>query len=86
MATLLLRNLPDDLYQQLKATAAEHHRSLPQEAIATLKGALATTPKAPPKPTWEQFSEQMQDLWAMPVLDPRTPDEIIGYDDNGLPG
>jgi len=22
---------------------------------------------------------------ALPVLDPRTPDEIIGYDENGLP-
>ena len=22
---------------------------------------------------------------ALPVLDPRTPDEILGYDENGLP-
>ena len=25
------------------------------------------------------------DVRKMPVLDPRTPDEILGYDENGLP-
>lgn len=30
----------------------------------------------------ERISEHFMSL---PVLDPRTPDEIIGYDENGLP-
>jgi antitoxin VapB len=27
----------------------------------------------------------VQGFSALPVLDPRTPDEIVGYDENGLP-
>ena len=31
------------------------------------------------------FKAGMEELKKLPVLDDRTPDEIIGYDDNGLP-
>ncbi len=86
MATLVLRNVPDDLYQRLKQTAAAHHRSMNQEAIVVLKGALTQELDVTPKPTWEEFAGQVEALWAMPVLDPRAPDEIVGYDDHGLPG
>ncbi len=86
MATLVLRNVPDDIYQRLKAIAAAHHRSMNQEAIAVLKDALVGQVAARPLPTWEEFAGQMKDLWAMPVIDPRAPDVIIGYDDHGLPG
>jgi hypothetical protein len=41
MATLLLRNLPDDLYQRLKQRALQNHRSLASEALALLENALA---------------------------------------------
>ena len=41
MATLLLRNLPDDLYQRLKQRALQNHRSLGSEALALLENALA---------------------------------------------
>lgn len=41
MATLTLKNVPDDLYQRLKAQAAANRRSLNQEAIECLSsGAL----------------------------------------------
>ena len=36
MATLTLKNVPDDLYRRLKAQAAANRRSLNQEAIAQL--------------------------------------------------
>lgn len=85
MATLVLRNVPDDLYQRLKETAAEHQRSMTQEAIVMLKGALAPEPDAVPKPTWEEFAAEMKDFWDRLPADDRTPDEIIGYDENGLP-
>jgi len=32
-----------------------------------------------------QLEEILRRVDAMPVLDPRTPDEIVGYDENGLP-
>lgn len=36
MATLTLKNVPDELYERLKAQAAAHRRSLNQEAIEIL--------------------------------------------------
>jgi antitoxin FitA len=38
--TLTLKNIPDDIYERLKASAAEHHRSLNGEAIACLERSL----------------------------------------------
>jgi antitoxin VapB len=33
----------------------------------------------------EAIMEVLERVWAMPVLDERCPDEIIGYDEHGLP-
>jgi plasmid stability protein len=41
MATLTIRNVPDELYVLLKAKAAANRRSLNQEAIAQLQLAAA---------------------------------------------
>ena len=43
MATLTIKNLPDVLYAQLKARAAEHRRSLNSEAILAVEQALTET-------------------------------------------
>ena len=40
MATLTLKNVPDDLYKRLKEQAAAHRRSLNQEAIECLGNAV----------------------------------------------
>lgn len=40
MATLTIKGIPDELYQRLKASAAEHRRSLNNEAIVRLEDAL----------------------------------------------
>ena len=46
MATLTIRNVPEDLYQGLKADAARNGRSLNQEAIQRLRlGILRRTPE-----------------------------------------
>lgn len=39
--TLTLKNIPDDLYERLKAAAKAHRRSLNNEAIVCLESALA---------------------------------------------
>lgn len=49
MPTLVLRNVPDDLYQRLKVTAADHRRSMTQEVIVSLHGALLGREEPPPK-------------------------------------
>jgi antitoxin FitA len=38
--TLTLKNIPDDVYQRLKALAALHRRSLNSEAIVCLESVL----------------------------------------------
>lgn len=40
MATLTIKNLPDALYAELKARAAEHRRSINSEAILAVERAL----------------------------------------------
>jgi plasmid stability protein len=45
MATLHVRNVPDELYERLKALADEDHRSLSSEVIWLLEEALVTGPR-----------------------------------------
>jgi plasmid stability protein len=40
MATITLKNIPTDLHRKLKKRAAENHRSLNGEILATLKGTI----------------------------------------------
>lgn len=40
MATMTLKNVPDDLYEQLRQSAERHRRSLNSEAIVCLERAL----------------------------------------------
>ena len=84
MANLLVQNIPDDLYVRLKQMAEKHNRSLDQEAVQCLKVGVALESSPGEKPTWEEFAAFMQDAWAMPIADARSPDEIIGYNANGL--
>lgn len=48
MATLTIKNLPDTLYTQLKARAAQHRRSLNSEAILAVERALMKAPAGDP--------------------------------------
>lgn len=41
MPGLLIKDLPPELHQRLKESAARHHRSLTKEALALLEEALA---------------------------------------------
>ncbi|MCX6596115.1 MAG: type II toxin-antitoxin system VapB family antitoxin [Acidobacteria bacterium] len=38
------------------------------------------------RPGESVLSDLVDELAAMPDLDPRSPDEILGYDERGLPG
>ena len=51
MASLLIKNLPDEIHQQLKAQAERHHRSLNKEVITLLETAVTqAAAEALPKP------------------------------------
>ncbi len=84
MSTLVLRNVPDDLYEQLKETAVHHRRSMTQEAIVSLQLALAGRSEQPTRPTVEDSLQGLKDeLWSLSVLDRRSDDEILGYNEHG---
>lgn len=42
MATMTLKNVPDELYEQLKQSAERHRRSINSEAIVCLERALGS--------------------------------------------
>lgn len=43
MTTVTLKNIPDEIYQTLKAAATAHHRSMNSEIIACLEQILLPT-------------------------------------------
>jgi antitoxin FitA len=43
MATLMIKNLPDALYERLKHSAARHRRSVNSEVIVCLEKVLASS-------------------------------------------
>ena len=45
--TLTLKNIPDEVYERLKLSAATHRRSMNSEAIVRLEAALLTSKVAP---------------------------------------
>ena len=51
MGTIVIRDLPDDLHERLRAQAKRNHRSLTKEAIALIERHLTEarpTPELPP--------------------------------------
>ena len=46
MATITLKNIPDDLYQKIKHKAQQHRRSINNEIIFCLEQALKAQPVA----------------------------------------
>ncbi len=86
MNTLVLRQVPDVLYRRLKAVAAAHRRSMNQEAILALEAGLPESP-IPERPSLAESRRWLEEqVWALPVLDQRSAEEILGYGDDGLCG
>ena len=88
MSSMTVRELPDDLQAFLKADAAANQRSVNKQVIVALQtyrdAKLAQTPKAT---TPEEKMAAMKVIRAKiqreMVHDPRTDDEIIGYNEHG---
>jgi len=57
MATITLKNIPDDLHHRLKERAARHRRSLNGEILATLETAVRSEPVDP-----RSFIARIRDL------------------------
>lgn len=84
MPKLILRNVPDALYRQLKAAAASHRRSMSQEAIVSLQAGLDETAPKPPRPDAREIAHWLRrEVWSLPERDGRSDDDILGYNDRG---
>jgi plasmid stability protein len=59
MATLTIRNLPDEVHHALRRQAAEHRRSMEAEARAVLQAAIT------PRPSEADRKRAIQELQAM---------------------
>ena len=90
MTALTLR-LPEALQARLKQSAQTNHRSINKQAVVLLEQALGAQTTAAVVPQ-DVIERRMVALMAigksfsgLHVVDPRSDDEIMGYDDYGLP-
>jgi plasmid stability protein len=88
MAALTIRDVPETLRAWLKRQAQEHRRSVNQEVIALLEG-LHGGDSAPvsqnPEDKVAAIMAISRRCAALLVQDRRSEDEILGYDQNGVP-
>jgi antitoxin VapB len=90
MAAMTLREMPEDLQEFLRADAAANHRSMNKQVIVVLdeyraKRLAEQTRKLTVEEKLAAVRQIQREIAALPVLDNRTADEILGYDQWGLP-
>ena len=90
MSAVTLRDLPEDLHAFLKADAEANHRSFNKQVIVALDSYRNNANQQnKPKLTPEQKIAKTREIQALiraeMIHDSRTDDEILGYDENGLP-
>ncbi len=90
MSAVTLRDLPEDLHAFLKADAAANHRSFNKQVIVALDSYRNSANhqekiKLTPEQKIARTREIQAQIRAEMIHDPRTDDEILGYDENGLP-
>lgn len=90
MTALTLR-LPETLQTRLKQSAQINHRSINKQAVVLLEQALGapTAMTTVPQDVIERRTAALMAIGksfaALNVIDPRSDDDIMGYDDHGLP-
>ena len=87
MPTTTLRDVPDELRVWLKqqAQAQAHHRSVNEEAIALRDRLRDETPATRHRATVDEIMTIAGRVARAPVVDDGSADEILGYDEDGLP-
>lgn len=77
--------------EQLARLLAARGGTTPEAIVADAieakarEAGMATLPRDRPKATLDELMAIARHCAALPLLDPRSADEILGYDDNGLP-
>ncbi len=75
MATLNIRNLPDDVHRRLRIRAAEHGRSMEAEARAILTKACGDGPR--PSPEDREAAVRRLQAYVRRVYGNRKPDSVV---------
>ncbi|MCZ7559565.1 MAG: Arc family DNA-binding protein [Burkholderiaceae bacterium] len=81
---LFIKKLPRDLKELIVREAEANRRSINQEAIVLLEEALARRVRSARRRYAVQ--EALAAYAALPTRDERPTEQIIEYDNNGLPG
>ncbi len=81
---MLIKQMPDELKAWIAEEARRHHRSMNKEAVALLESARAQR-AGPTRAAAGDIDALLKRFRALPDLDRRSADEILGYDDIGLP-
>ncbi len=69
----------------VRKLAAATGRTLAEAVKASVEKELATLPGPRKEIDRAKVDELLARIHAMPIVDHRTADEIVGYDENGLP-
>jgi len=80
---LFLKKVPADVKELISREAELHRRSINQEAIVLLEEALAERARIGSRR--HEIQQVLLAYRALPVIDDRPVDELVPYDDNGLP-
>ena len=88
MSTMTVRELPDDLQAFLKADASANQRSVNKQVIVALQAYRDTKLAQTPKPSTPEEKIAAMNLIRARIQekiksDPRTDDEILGYNEFG---
>ena len=89
MANLTLRDVPESLRGWLKQQAKRHRRSVNKEVIELLEGVRHGSPvpaSENPEIKKAAIMNISRHCAALPVLDARPEEDILGYGADGLPG
>jgi hypothetical protein len=81
---LFLKKVPADVKELISREADLHRRSINQEAIVLLEEALAARLRTTRTPRHE-VREILAHYRSLPIRDDRGPDELVEYDEFGLP-
>jgi plasmid stability protein len=80
MATITVKNIPDDLYEQLKRNARANHRSINSEIIACIERSVGS--RALNVTTFLADARRLREMTAFHVL---TDDELEAAKEEGRP-
>lgn len=80
MATLTVKNVPDELYEKLKARAETNRRSINSEVILCIERAVSPRPIDP-----QRFLEKVRRLRAQGGDSPLTLEQIAEARNSGRP-